>query len=140
MKSFRHPLRTLLCLGLVLGFLLPARAEDQNQAAEAMTTLLKSIPLKDLKYENAPLAKVLSDLQEAAKAVLPPDSKASINLIYKTQGKNNPTQDPSVSLNLKNTSLYEALTMIGMLNGLEVQVNAKGVLLTQSESLSLSSW
>lgn len=140
MKSLPHSLQPLLALGLFLGFSTFCHAEDQ--ASGAMTALLKSIPVKELNYEGASLAKVLTDLQETAKTHLNPENKVPIRLLYTKKGgeTTSPSKEPRVSLNLKNTSLYEALTMIGMLNGLDLKVDSKGVTLAQSEDLSLDSW
>jgi len=123
---------------MALAFTQLCPAEEASNGA--MTTLLRSIAIKDLKYEGAPLSKVLSDLQEVAKASLSPDSKMTINLTYKLPESKTNSPPPTVDLNLKNTSIYEALTMLGMLNGLEVKITPKGALLSQTDGASPGSW
>jgi hypothetical protein len=63
-----------------------------------------------------------------------------VKLIYKAPQPDHPEEQPTVSMNLKNTSIYEALSMIGMLNALEVKIHGEGAFLTEGDAMSLSSW
>ncbi|NJK91662.1 MAG: hypothetical protein HC904_07455 [Blastochloris sp.] len=111
-------------------------AQTQEQVVQQITVRLKSVPLTELNYQNAPIREVLADLQKKMSSISA-DSPLELSYIKAPESKE---PEPALTLNFKHNSLYEALNMIAMLSGLQMTIHEKGVRLQAVDALSLSSW
>lgn len=131
-------LLTVIAIVLATVFNLSYNAHAQEVENESAIKRLKSIMVKNVKYDKESLTKVLADLEamlakaqegtEASHEALKINFKNLENALKQTQSK--------VTLDLSNLSLYDALKTIGATNGLNVKIKEKEIVFDETDDLT----
>lgn len=124
-----------LVLALTGVFLSSTLCQAEEVESESTVKRLKSIMVQNVKYNEESLAKVLADLEVMlAKAQAGTEAnQAALMLNFKNLEAAFKQTQSKVTLDLSNLSLYDALKMIGVTNGIDVKFKDKEIILDVSK-------